>query len=189
MMTNKALLCELTATLRQMDWNNTKTAWKTSHVKAKQLYQTIRPFWWRSYYLDFRLHIWWISLYAEPNKTQDTSPCEVMHFNNHFYFRPPGFETAQFCLQNKDAISYQTFTGHALINIVKIQSISNDKEIETAICQADLMILSMTFKLFKNIISFIMHLKDTHINDRHNKMWNNSDMFTPSIFWFSCCPK
>ena len=61
MMTNKALLCELTATLRQMDWNNTKTAWKTWHVKAKQLYQTIRPFWWRSYYSDFRLHIWWIS--------------------------------------------------------------------------------------------------------------------------------
>ena len=114
MMTNKALLCELTATLRQMDWNNTKTAWKTSHVKAKQLYQNIRPFWWRSYYLAFRLHIWWISLYAEPNKTQDTSPCEVMHFNNHFYFRPPGFETAQFCLQNKDAISYQTFTGNAV---------------------------------------------------------------------------
>ena len=114
MMTNKALLCELTATLRQMDWNNTKTAWKTSHVKAKQLYQTIRPFWWRSYYLDFRLHILWISLYAEPNKTQDTSSCEVMHFNNHFYFRPPGFETAQFCFQNKDAISYQTFTGNAL---------------------------------------------------------------------------
>ena len=54
MMTNKALLCELTATLRQMDWNNTKTAWKTSHVKAKQLYQTIRPFWWRSYYSAFR---------------------------------------------------------------------------------------------------------------------------------------
>ena len=81
MMTNKALLCELTATLRQMDWNNTKTAWKTSHVKAKQLFQNIRPFWWRSYYLAFRLHIWWISLYAEPNKTQDTFPCEVMHFN------------------------------------------------------------------------------------------------------------
>lgn len=54
MMTNKALLCELTATLRQMDWNNTKTAWKTSHVKAKQLYQNIRPFWWRSYYSAFR---------------------------------------------------------------------------------------------------------------------------------------
>ena len=54
MMTNKALLCELTATLRQMDWNNTKTAWKTSHVKAKQLYQNIRPFWWRSNYSAFR---------------------------------------------------------------------------------------------------------------------------------------
>ena len=75
------------------------------------------------------------------------------------------------------------------IVIVKIQSISNDKEIETVICQADLMILSMTFKSFKNIISFIMHVKDTHINNCHNKMWNNSDMFTSSIFWFSCCPK
>ena len=47
-------------------------------------------------------------------KPKILSPCEVMHFNNHFYFRPPGFETAQFCLQNKDAISYQTFTGNAL---------------------------------------------------------------------------
>ena len=112
-----------------------------------------------------------------------------MHFNNHFYFRPPGFETAQFCLQNKDAISYQTFTGNALTLSKYNQSANYDKEIETVISKADLMILSTTFKSFKNIISFITHLKDTHINDCHNKMWNNSDMFTPSIFWFSRCPK
>lgn len=36
-----------------------------------------------------------------------------MHLNNHFYFRPP-FETAQFCPQDKDAISYLTFTENAL---------------------------------------------------------------------------
>ena len=34
MITNKALLCEFTATLRQMAWNSTNTAWKTKRIKA-----------------------------------------------------------------------------------------------------------------------------------------------------------
>jgi len=35
--TNNALLCEFTATLRQMAWKSTNTAWKTTQVKDENL--------------------------------------------------------------------------------------------------------------------------------------------------------
>ena len=59
--TNKALLCEFTATLRQMAWKSTNTAWKTVQVKDKtycreNLWWYIsenmliiqKPFWWKN---------------------------------------------------------------------------------------------------------------------------------------------
>ena len=190
MMTNKALLCELTATLRQMDWNNTKTAWKTSHVKAKQLYQK-----YTSFLVKITLFGFHTTIYHK---------FDGLHFMQN-QLKPKMLSTVKLCVLIVFSILDHSLKLHnsalkkgcyqllniyrKCINNVKIWSISNDKEIETAIFQADSMILSATFKSFKNIVSFIMHLKDTHIYDCHNKVWNNSDMFTSSIFWFSCCPK
>ena len=161
--------------------------------------RNIHPFWWRSHYLAFTqqfiTNLMDFTFYAEPTKTQDAFHCEIM------------LSTVKLCILIVISTLDHSLKLHnsalkkgcykllniyrKCINNVKIWSISNDKEIETAIFQADSMILSATFKSlnFKNIVSFIMHLKDTHINNCHNKMWNNSDMFTSSIFWFSCCPK
>lgn len=51
MITNKALLCEFTATLRQMAWNKTNTAWKTTKIKANS-------YKWLCIY-DLKQHILW----------------------------------------------------------------------------------------------------------------------------------
>lgn len=51
MITNKALLCEFTATLRQMAWNSTNTAWKTKRIKANS-------YKWLCIY-DLKQHILW----------------------------------------------------------------------------------------------------------------------------------